>query len=301
MRWRAELHDPNGYGNHRVMQSTLFDHRVIRRRAELHDPNGYLTIVLSGADHTTARDTRTHMSKVSKMDKVRIANDKWRRAVERAHQAHTVTEVEARAAFERARWPNGVTCPRCGTNDVRAVPSARPQPWACRDCKWFFSVRYDTIMAASNRSLRLFYIAAEVYEALAVASALQVGPFIELVAEPPPVHRAEFTWDGARRLERVNEQWRNLARLWHSIRSVEGSLVSTPESRRKAAERMTLPDARRETARAGPRRVASFEAVLRAGAERLGVEPEKIARDEVVADLLGQGYVVGVDGIIYRP
>ena len=184
------------------------------------------------------------------MDKVRIANDKWRRAVERAHQAHTVTEVEARAAFERARWPNGVTCPRCGANDVRAVPSARPQPWACRDCKWFFSVRYDTVMAASNRSLRLFYIAAEVYEALGVASELQVEPFIELVAEPPPVHRDEFTWDGARRWERVREQWRNLARLWHTLRAVEGDPVSTPESRRAATESTPLPAPRRETGRA---------------------------------------------------
>ena len=240
------------------------------------------------------------MSKVSKTAKVRLDTDKWRRAVERAHQAHTVTEVEARAAFERARWPNGVTCPRCGANDVREVPSGRPQPWACRSCKRAFSVRYDTIMAASNRSLRLFYIAAEVYEALRRASELQAEPFIELVAEPPPVDRDEFTWDGARRLERVREQWRNLARLWHTLRTVDGDPVSTPESRRAATESTPLPAARREPGRGPARRVASFEAVLRAGAERLGVEPEDVARDEVVADLLGQGYIVGVDGIIYR-
>ena len=241
------------------------------------------------------------MSKVKKTAEVRHGDEKWRRAVERAHQAHTVTEVEARAAFERARWPNGVNCPRCGANDVRAVPSGRPQPWACRSCKRFFSVRHDTIMAASNRSLRLFYIAAEVYEALLRAGELQAEPFIELVVEPPPVHRDEFAWDGARRLERVREQWRNLARLWHTLRAVEGDPISTPESRRAATESTPLHAPRREPGREPARRVASFEAVMRAGAERLGVEPEDVARDEVVADLLGHGFVVGVDGSIYKP
>ena len=236
--------------------------------------------------------------KDTKLDRVRLSEAKWRRATARAHQAHSITEKAARVAFERERWPDGVACPRCGGADVRAVPSGCPQPWACRDCVRTFSVRHGTIMAASNRPLTIFYIGAQVYDALREVAELQAEPFIELVADPPPLHSVEFTWARARRWERINQQWRNLARLWHSLSSVEGDPGSTPESRRAAAERKSLPHPRREPTEEPSWRAVPFEAVLRAEAARLGVAPDAIAREAVVASLLAQGYTVGVDGYV---
>ena len=256
--------------------------------------------------------------KDTKLDRVRLSEAKWRRATARAHQAHSITEKAARVAFERERWPDGVACPRCGGTDVRAVPSGCPQPWACRDCVRTFSVRHGTIMAASNRPLTIFYIGAQVYDALREVAELQAEPFIELVADPPPLHSVEFTWARARRWERINQQWRNLARrarrwerinqqwrnlarLWHSLSSVEGDPGSTPESRRAAAERkslLPLNHPRREPAEEPSWRAVPFEAVLRAEAARLGVAPDAIAREAVVASLLAQGYTVGVDGYV---
>ena len=55
--------------------------------------------------------------------------------------------------FIEARWPNGVACPKCGSLDVQEKENKRPQPFRCRDCKKFFSVKTDTVMHGSNIAL----------------------------------------------------------------------------------------------------------------------------------------------------
>ena len=55
--------------------------------------------------------------------------------------------------FIEARWPNGVACPKCGSLDVQEKENKRPQPFRCRDCKKFFSVKTDTVMHGSKIAL----------------------------------------------------------------------------------------------------------------------------------------------------
>ena len=65
-------------------------------------------------------------------------------------------EAAAQEWFERARWDGKVRCPHCNSDNVRAVPNAKPMPWRCRakGCSKHFSVRTGTVMAQSKIPLR---------------------------------------------------------------------------------------------------------------------------------------------------
>lgn len=63
-------------------------------------------------------------------------------------------EDAARAWFEAVRWPDGAICPDCESRNVSAVPSGKPMPWRCRDCRRHFSVRTGSVMAHSRIPLR---------------------------------------------------------------------------------------------------------------------------------------------------
>ena len=68
-------------------------------------------------------------------------------------------EETAERLFERMRWPHGRCCPRCGSVDTYRVANRHPQPFRCRDCKRYFSLRTDTVLAHSNLPIRKWVIA----------------------------------------------------------------------------------------------------------------------------------------------
>ena len=68
-------------------------------------------------------------------------------------------DASAEAWFAAGRWPDGPRCPRCGGGDVVPVPSRRPQPWRCRSCRRYHSVRTGTVMEGSNLGCRTWLLA----------------------------------------------------------------------------------------------------------------------------------------------
>ena len=52
------------------------------------------------------------------------------------------------------RWPNGVRCPVCDSDNVQPRPTRKPQPFGCRSCRKDFSVKTGTVMQSSNLGLR---------------------------------------------------------------------------------------------------------------------------------------------------
>ncbi|MYC50822.1 MAG: IS1595 family transposase [Gammaproteobacteria bacterium] len=52
------------------------------------------------------------------------------------------------------RWPNGVRCPCCDSDNIQARPTRKPQPFRCRSCRKDFSVKTGTVMQSSNLGLR---------------------------------------------------------------------------------------------------------------------------------------------------
>ena len=68
-------------------------------------------------------------------------------------------EDSARKWFEGNRWPDGAQCVHCDSKNVHAVASGKPMPWRCIDCRKYFSVRMNTVMAQSKIPLRKWAIA----------------------------------------------------------------------------------------------------------------------------------------------
>ena len=69
-------------------------------------------------------------------------------------------EQAAQDWFEGIRWPEGQrTCPRCTSTKTNPVPSAKPMPHWCSDCRSYFSVKVGTVMEASRIPLRKWAIA----------------------------------------------------------------------------------------------------------------------------------------------
>ena len=66
------------------------------------------------------------------------------------------TEDAAREWFEGIAWPTGdMSCLKCGSTDgAYRVKSGKPQPYRCRDCRSYFSLKTNTALAGSNLTLR---------------------------------------------------------------------------------------------------------------------------------------------------
>jgi len=73
------------------------------------------------------------------------------------------TVEKAEAWFISQRWPNGVACPDCGSLNIATVPSRKPQPFRCRDCRKCFSVKTGTVLHSSNIPLNKWGIAFYLY------------------------------------------------------------------------------------------------------------------------------------------
>lgn len=69
------------------------------------------------------------------------------------------TNAVAEEWFIQTRWPDGMCCPRCGSESVYAVQNRKPQPFRCRDCKQYFSVKTGTVMEGSNLGLQVWALA----------------------------------------------------------------------------------------------------------------------------------------------
>ena len=68
-------------------------------------------------------------------------------------------EDSARLWFEQQMWPEGRCCGHCGSVATREVPSAKPMPYWCSDCRSYFSVRTGTAIEHSRVPLRKWAIA----------------------------------------------------------------------------------------------------------------------------------------------
>ena len=64
------------------------------------------------------------------------------------------SEDAAREWFEARIWPDGRRCPRCGGDQTSETRNARPQPYWCKPCRKYFSVKVGTLMEASNLPLK---------------------------------------------------------------------------------------------------------------------------------------------------
>ena len=65
--------------------------------------------------------------------------------------------------FVEQRWPNGVTCPRCDSDDIMVRPNRKPMPFRCKACWKDFSVTWGTLLHRSKIPLNKWAIAFYLY------------------------------------------------------------------------------------------------------------------------------------------
>ena len=58
-----------------------------------------------------------------------------------------IDEAQAKDFFEKKRWPEGVRCVYCKSDQISKCEV--PMPYRCRKCRKHFSVRTDTVMYRS--------------------------------------------------------------------------------------------------------------------------------------------------------
>ena len=84
----------------------------------------------------------------------------YRKGVTLVEAVQQFSDAEAvEGMFVAARWPDGVACPDCGSLNVQARPTRKPQPFRCRDCHKDFSVKTGTVMQGSNLPLSKWALA----------------------------------------------------------------------------------------------------------------------------------------------
>lgn len=52
--------------------------------------------------------------------------------------------------FIKSRWADGVTCPHCDSDNIKAGASHKTMPYRCNACKKRFSVKVGSVMEGSN-------------------------------------------------------------------------------------------------------------------------------------------------------
>jgi len=67
------------------------------------------------------------------------------------------TQIKCEEHLARMRWPNGVTCPRCGAKHPPYLQSRRK--WQCRECRYQFSVTAGTVFHKTHIDLPRWLIA----------------------------------------------------------------------------------------------------------------------------------------------
>ena len=61
--------------------------------------------------------------------------------------------------FVKNRWPDRVSCPRCGCVNIQTKTTHPEMPFRCRGCRKFFSVKTGTAMEGSNLDCQVWVIA----------------------------------------------------------------------------------------------------------------------------------------------
>ena len=68
-------------------------------------------------------------------------------------------EAKTEQMFIDARWPDGITCPACNSQEVKQRPKRRSYYWRCAQCHKDFSVKSGTVMQGSNLPLTKWALA----------------------------------------------------------------------------------------------------------------------------------------------
>ena len=68
-------------------------------------------------------------------------------------------DAAAEAWIVQQRWPDGIRCPRCDSDNVQSNVKHPSMSYRCRPCRKFFSYRTGTVMQGSNLGAQVWVVA----------------------------------------------------------------------------------------------------------------------------------------------
>ena len=83
-------------------------------------------------------------------------------------------EELAEAWLIAQRWPNGVRCPKCDSDNIARPPDSKPMPYRCRGCRTQFSVKSHSALRSSKHSLGTWVQAFHICSALSNPDAVDI-------------------------------------------------------------------------------------------------------------------------------
>ena len=107
-------------------------------------------------------------------------------------------DATAEQWFVEQRWPDGVRCPKCGSENVQERPTRKPQPYRCRSCRKDFSVKTDTLMHGSPMGFQVWAIAIYLMTThLKGASSMKLHRDLKITQKSAwyLAHRIRETWE----------------------------------------------------------------------------------------------------------
>ena len=184
-------------------------------------------------------------------------------------------DAAAEAWFIKARWPNGIHCPCCGSVSVQDGAAHKTMPYRCRDCRKRFSVKTGTVMQSSKLGLQVWVLAGYL-----MTTGLKGQASMKLHRDLGITQKT--AWHLA---HRIRETWtREGGPFAGPVEADEtyigGKRKNMPNAKRKTLEgRGTVGKAAvagvkdRETNRVAARRVSQTDATALQGFVRENVEP----------------------------
>lgn len=100
--------------------------------------------------------------------------------------------------FESIYWPEERCCGHCGSTKTKEVPSGKPMPYWCGDCRSYFSVRTGTTLQSSRLPLRKWAFATYLYvTSLKGVSSMKLHRDLKVTQKTAwyMLHRLREAWD----------------------------------------------------------------------------------------------------------
>ena len=91
---------------------------------------------------------------------VKAPGKHWRKGLSLVQAVEMFADPEfTERWFVENRWPHGVECPSCESDDIQHRTTRKPQPFRCNTCRFDFSVKTWTLMHSSPLPLKTWGLA----------------------------------------------------------------------------------------------------------------------------------------------
>ena len=119
-------------------------------------------------------------------------------------------EELAEAWLIAQRWPNGVRCPKCDSDNIARPPDSKPMPYRCRSCRTQFSVSSHSVMRSSKLPPSVWVQAFHICSALSNPDAVDIRDVL------PVTNKSG--WNLAMRIHEAWEFYRRNPQTWSAQR-----------------------------------------------------------------------------------